>query len=450
MNAKIKIFTGDTLTEARAKVDREFGKDALIYDIKTIKTGGVLGFFSRTMVQIIARKDEESQTVDVPQVKKTPPETIDGKTKNYLPPLSPNSDMLQVMELQKQILEIRERVVKMESEHETKPESLLIYTESESPPVHETLQPVYDSLVSQGLCKDYVANFVTDIEKEVSIDILETGDAKDDFELRNILEAKLGSLINVGPRLEDPEKSGQKIVAFVGPTGVGKTTTLVKLAGDLSIRDGRSVGVITFDTFRIGAPEQLEQYCKIMYLPCQVVYTPGELMIAIEKFKDKEFIFIDSAGRSHKNRSDMKEAKRFLPANLGIEPYLVISATTKFEDMMEICKRFKAVFYKNLIVTKLDETNTIGPVYRLLRESKLPISYFTTGQSVPGDIEYADASKFIRRLIKTTGRATNKARRKKRQQSERQTIKQVIAKKDKSEPAKILKQDSLEREQEHQ
>lgn len=447
MNVKIKIFNGNTVAEARAKVDREFGKDALIYDVKTVKKGGILGFFSKSMVQIIAGRNQEPPAVEPPMKKPVFATKPTGQGSVFSVPQSSPSEIVKLMELKKEILEIKERVVKMESGQKHESIAASGPAEPDSAPVHAYLVSYYEALVAQGLCKEYVKSLMGNLEREITPAELEDQAAQDPRVLRETVEARLNSRIQIGSRLEAPEETGQKMVAFVGPTGVGKTTTLVKLAGDLSIGDGRSVGVITFDTFRIGAPEQLEQYCKIMYLPCQVVYTPGELLVAIEKFKDKEYIFIDSAGRSQKNRSDMNEVKRFLSGCVGIEPYLVISATTKYEDMLEISKRFKSISYKNLIITKVDETNTIGPVYRLLHETKLPISYFTFGQSVPGDIEYADGLTFVRRLFKTSSRSTRKARLPQRSQTERQPqkagqVKQALKKSNPKTAPPVVREDS--------
>jgi len=468
VNVKIKIFNGETVAEARTRVDKEFGKDALIYDVKTIKKGGILGFFSRSMVQIIAGRNPEPPVAEPPIQKPVLKIKPAKKASVFSVAQSSPSEIVKLMELHKEILEIKERVVKMESVQKHEPAAASNHAEPDSVPVHSSLVSSYELLVAQGLCKEYVKSLLDTLEREITPAELEDQAAQDPQVLQATVEAYLNARIQIGARLEEHEEIGQKIVAFVGPTGVGKTTTLVKLAGDLSIRDGRSVGVITFDTFRIGAPEQLEQYCKIMYLPCQVVYTPGELLVAIEKFKDKEYIFIDSAGRSQKNRSDMNEAKRFLSGRLGIDSYLVISATSKYDDMMEISKRFKSVAYKNIIITKLDETNTIGPIYRLLQKTKLPISYFTFGQSVPGDIEYANGPTFVRRLFKTSSRSTRRARLQQRSQTERQPqeagqvkpaptkkkavparkgngAKEKILEQD-STPAKIIKEKELERE----
>jgi len=424
----IKIFTGATISEAKHKVEKEFGKDAFIFNIRTIKKWGILNFFAmgKSTVEIVAGKSEEPEEQETTPIVSLPLKrnqiTQPVQAVSAPPPAEePRREVVQYGELMKEIKLIGERVKRMEIEREKPPATVTTVEVEPLQTVSDELQPFFDALTVQGLNQVFVQDILDSMEQEFSEETQAGKGPRKFVEIRERVKKKLADKVVIGPEVEKIEDGRQKIVAFIGPTGVGKTTTLVKLACDLSIREGRSVGIITFDMFRIGAPEQLEQYCKIMYLPFEVVYTPAELVLAVERFKDKEVIFIDSAGRSQKNRSSMSELKRFLVDEVGIESYLVISGTTKYEDMKDIVKKFRTVAFNSIIVTKLDETNTIGPVFRLLQETGLPVSYFTTGQNVPGDIEQADALSFAGRVVKKAKLPTaRKTRRKIRQRQDLQ------------------------------
>ena len=186
-------------------------------------------------------------------------------------------------------------------------------------------------------------------------------------------------------------RHGAKIVALLGTTGVGKTTTLAKIAAKFVLEQGISAAMITADTYRISAVDQLRTYSDILGLTLDVVYSPQELADAIARHQNKDLVLIDTAGRSQHNDFQMQELADFLNANPQIEKHLVISSTTKLADAKEIIKRFAAVDPEKIIITKIDETGGLGMVINLLRDDKLAVSYVTTGQSVPDDIEVASA-----------------------------------------------------------
>ena len=204
----------------------------------------------------------------------------------------------------------------------------------------------------------------------------------------------LSAYLNEHLRFSDGIKlnrHGVRIVALLGTTGVGKTTTLAKIAAKFVLEHGISAALITADTYRISAVDQLKTYSDILGLPLEIVYTPAELSAAIEKHKNKELILIDTAGRSQQNEFQMRELEEFLRVNPRIEKHLVISATTKLTDAKEIMNKFSAVVPEKVIFTKIDETSTLGMIINLLRNQKLALSYVTTGQSVPDDIDQATA-----------------------------------------------------------
>jgi flagellar biosynthesis protein FlhF len=192
----------------------------------------------------------------------------------------------------------------------------------------------------------------------------------------------------------------QQIVALIGPTGVGKTTTIAKLAANFNLFEGKKVGLITIDTYRIAAVEHLKTYGDIINLPVEVVYTPSEINQSIQNLRDCNLILIDTAGRSPHNQVMMDELKKFLAhSQIGLI-LLVISATTKYQDMVSIAENFSRIAYTHLVFTKLDETFSLGPVVSLAWKIRRPISYLTTGQNVPDDIEVAKPEKLISQLFK--------------------------------------------------
>lgn len=180
-----------------------------------------------------------------------------------------------------------------------------------------------------------------------------------------------------------------KIVALIGTTGVGKTTTIAKIAAQFVLEKGVSVALITADTYRISAVEQLRTYSDIIGLPLEIVYSPAELKTALRKHRDKKLILIDTAGRSQNNEHQMQELKDFLAEEAAIEKHLVMSATTKERDAEKILEAFSACRPDRLLFTKTDETDSVGVIVNLLFERRLALSYLTNGQSVPDDIEPA-------------------------------------------------------------
>lgn len=194
-----------------------------------------------------------------------------------------------------------------------------------------------------------------------------------------------------------------KFVMFIGPTGVGKTTTAAKIVAN-RWREEHDVGFITADTYRLEAVSQLKAYANIMRVPVEVIKKPEELASAVEKFKKKDFVIIDTAGRSPKNKEQMEELKKYLK-NIGvdIEICLVLSATTKLSVMYETIEKFGYIGFSSIIFTKIDETSTTGSILSVCDRYNLPVSYITTGQKVPGDVEVATKERvteiFFKELI---------------------------------------------------
>lgn len=190
----------------------------------------------------------------------------------------------------------------------------------------------------------------------------------------------------------------QRIVVLIGPTGVGKTTTVAKLAANFALVDQRSVAMITVDTYRIAAVEQLRTYAEIIGVPLEVAYNPKELRRGVAKFKDKDLILIDTAGRSQNNHLQLAELKSYLEG-IDAEVHLVVSATTKLRDIEEIVRVFSQLRLDRIIITKLDETTTHGAILQTCVRAEAPLAFVTTGQGVPEDIEVASGKRLAQLIL---------------------------------------------------
>ena len=234
-------------------------------------------------------------------------------------------------------------------------------------------------------------------DQEVSADILHdlaatvtAGDTVRDSltkEAHDALSGYLADKVHFSSGFEEDKPArGPKIIALIGATGVGKTTTLAKIAARFVLEQGIDAALITADTYRISAVEQLKTYSDILGLPLEIVYTPQELKTAIHKFRKKDLLLIDTAGRSQHNEFQMKELCDFLAVHPRIQRYLVLSATTKNRDAADILEKFSVCEPDHVIFTKTDETASVGLILNLLYEKELSLAFFTNGQSVPDDI----------------------------------------------------------------
>jgi flagellar biosynthesis protein FlhF len=207
----------------------------------------------------------------------------------------------------------------------------------------------------------------------------------DSVHLNNAILATIQDLIKVG-RPIFTERNKQRRIALVGPTGVGKTTTLAKIAANYLSRYSPSIALITIDTYRIAAVEQLKVYGEIMRLPVDVVITPEQLKQALVKHSDKELILIDTAGRSPRDSYCIDELASFLPAELDIDKHLVLSAGSRENELLSTIERFNALGISNTIFTKVDECATLGILLNVQIQNSNPLSYVTNGQRVPEDL----------------------------------------------------------------
>jgi len=253
----------------------------------------------------------------------------------------------------------------------------------------EHLVDLYYQMLKQDICEETVLKLVEELRKDLSPDLL-----GDKGQVRKSLISKIErDLLLAGPIDLTPGKN--KIVAFVGPTGVGKTTTIAKLAANYALEKKKKVALVTIDTYRIAAVEQLKIYSNIIGLPLKSVSSPEELKQVLAKFADKDLILIDTAGRSQRDQSHIDEIKGFLEQSFPVEIFLVMSITCKEHNLSAVSQQFGLLPIDSIIFTKLDESYTYGSIINQLFKIKKPLSYLTTGQKVPEDIEVATKKRII-------------------------------------------------------
>lgn len=255
-----------------------------------------------------------------------------------------------------------------------------------------------------GLRNGHVDGRLRERVKERLLEALSSEEQRDARAVYRAAVRAIAREIQVGEGLEElarRETDGPLILVLVGPTGVGKTTTLAKLAAGFQFQYGRQAAFVTLDTYRIGAPEQLKQYAEIIDIPIKVVFQPEDLRGAIQEFGDRDVVLIDTVGRSHRNQEDIQDLSRYMACLENAEIQLVLSANTKHQDLREALDVFRDLGVKGLIMTKLDETSSYEDMVNLMVRERFPIHFVTTGQSVPDDIQDA-RSEEIAKLVTPT------------------------------------------------
>ncbi len=256
------------------------------------------------------------------------------------------------------------------------------------------IKMLYRTLLENEVNEVYVNQIMDEAEK-----VLHNGSSVD-YILSNVYQKmilKLGKARGIQLSGKKP-----KITFFIGPTGVGKTTTIAKIASKYKVDYGKKVAFMTADTYRIAATEQLRVYANILDVPMSIIYSAEEMNQAIERVNDYDLVFVDTAGFSHRNegqREDMKRLMDGLDEQYEKEVYLVVSATIKYRDLLEIADVYKEIADYKLIFTKLDETTTYGNILNIKLYSGADLSYMTAGQNVPDDIEQFDTQKIVKQLL---------------------------------------------------
>jgi flagellar biosynthesis protein FlhF len=255
----------------------------------------------------------------------------------------------------------------------------------------EQLKEYVDKLIYQEVSKPIIKTVVNQIKK--SEEFIDPSNVED------YVITSLSSLIPT-TNFEIKKRGKQKIVAIVGPTGVGKTTCIAKLAAISKILNNLKIGIISIDTYRLGAIDQLRIFSEVSNIDMLVAYEPNEMPSLIKKFSDKDLIFIDTAGRGQKNVIEIEKTKEFLDLVKLDETYLALSATSSTKHLIDVTKKFDFFNYSALVVTKIDEGVVFGNILNVAVTSKKPLIYLTNGQVIPDDIIAAD-SDFVAKMVVT-------------------------------------------------
>lgn len=366
---RVKKYVADSVQDAMLKVKLDLGKDAVILQSRQFKTGGLLGFFAKTKVEVTAAVDDT-----------LPPDS--APLRREITPIPQREGNPQISALQAELSEMKEMMSRMAE----------MLRDGDKAQYPAFLQGISEKLISAEMDETIIQQLVNDVWRA-----LPEGCQPSPELLRNTFLRVAARPLNRAKPIRI-SSSRQHVVAFIGPTGVGKTTTIAKLAAHFSLTENLAVGMITCDTFRVGAAEQLKTFGDILSVPVKVVSTPAEMKEAIGELMDRDIIFIDTTGRSAKNTAQISEVKHFLDAAVPTETFLVLSATTKRKDMEEIVEKFGIIPFDRIIFTKLDETSSLGGVYSLLYKTGKNPSYITFGQNIPDDIAIAEPNSFVVRL----------------------------------------------------
>lgn len=388
---KIRRYMGKDTQEAILKVKMDLGSEAVILNTRKVRQKGLKNVFSKPMVEVLAAVDEYYATKNRKEMPKgavkAPLQDRDTEESN----LKEKEEKIALLENKVNSMEsVLQKIYEQVSQGNQKPVVKTIQTE-------EKTKTKVAELFYNNLLKNEVES---DIAKQL-IDIIQ-GKVKDGGNINDagaILYNLVSGILGKPETLKLREDGKPTVVIFVGPTGVGKTTTLAKIAANYSLNHKKKVGLITADTYRIAAVEQLKTYAEILGMPVEVIYSINEINDAKDKYQDKDIILIDTAGRSYRNKTQFDELKMLVDASQADEVFLVLSATTGVRNCREVLQSYDFLKDYKLIFTKFDETPAFGVILNARRLTNKSLSYVTIGQSVPDDIEVANIDKITKNLL---------------------------------------------------
>ena len=419
----IKKFQGKTEAEATALAKKELGEGAVIMHAKTVKRKGLLGLFKKPYVEVSAALEEESDTsfakmrAAVSEVAKTINTSEENATSsntpvgNHINVASPADDYVNrdVENLNNKAFAKSQAVAdsanieeKLDSLHNLLLEKQLIQDHKVNALDNETdarstdfFKLIYNTLIDNEVDEKYVNDIIDEAVK------IYKPNCQIDYILANIYQRMVLKFGKVS-LITEAESTGPKVLFFIGPTGVGKTTTIAKLASKLKVNDKKKIALLTTDTYRIAAAEQLKTYANILEVPFKVIYSPDELIESLKDYSECDYILIDTAGHAHNNESQKSGTKQFLSCvsdEYDKQIYLVLSATTKYRDLLTVCETYAEFTDYNLIFTKLDETVALGNLYNIKLRTGANMSYVTYGQDVPDDIDEFSPQTTVKQLL---------------------------------------------------
>lgn len=368
---KVKKYVAATMPEAMHQIRKELGADAVILNSKEVKNGRLFGLFKKRNIEVIAALDPQPSSPVKKQ--KSNIAKINTLEKSESKQAGTDKHVLKEIKQLKKLLEAQNQ----QAESNFSPQYKIVY------------QHLLDQEVSEVLATEIVHSV---IEKHASVD--------EELEQQIIFEDVLSE---ISSRLQNLSFEGitfkKKIIHFVGPTGVGKTTTIAKVAAESMLKNHKKVALITADTYRIAAIEQLKTYAKILDIPLEVAYDINDYKQAIEKFSEYDLILVDTAGRNFRDERYVNELKNSIDFNDQIETYLVLSLTAKPNDLMKVSDQFKHIPIKAYIFTKIDETRQYGSMLNIAIHNQTGIAYMTNGQDVPDDLVQTSPEKISEYIV---------------------------------------------------
>ncbi len=370
---KVKKFTGISMQEVMNKIRGEFGENAVILNSKVVNSNGILGLFKKKSFEVIAAIDNESVDSKKAPITKVKPEMVPSiKTKKtdhtvqFAKPIkkeqeNPSHEILRELHDMKQMLAL-------ESKYNHFPDSL---------------REVHQQLVAMELDKQIIEKLMDYLLEKWRNNHNSTEMTQEDLS-EQVHIYLLEQIKNITVYRKQLFK--RKYINIVGPTGVGKTTTIAKIAAEYVIKHNKQIAFITTDTYRIAAIEQLKTYAEILRVPVEVAYNSEDFKQATERFAHYDHVFIDTAGRNFRNQEFVEELKELIDFDIDMETYLVLSTTSKESDMTAIYNQFSIINIHGAIFTKIDETANHGSVINFMFKHHVPVIYMTNGQDVPDDI----------------------------------------------------------------
>lgn len=395
----IKKFQAKTETEAIAHAKKELGEGVVIMNVRKVKRKGIWSIFRSQLVEVTVALEEEPESYTAmrrraPAQDNTvkPPAVSEGEEKAQekisTDALEEKLDSLQTLLMQ----QMKKNSIAEEEEGDKEGDA----KKPEKPvtEVEKFIKLLYNTMLDNEVDEKYANEILREVEK------LQKPNLPFDHVLAGIYQKlilKFGQAEVITPAEKRP-----KVVLFIGPTGVGKTTTIAKLASKFCVEGNKKVTLLTADTYRIAAAEQLRTYANILKVPFRIIYMEEELETAIQDFADFDYIFIDTAGHSHQNQEQKENVEGLIQVVDKLtekEIFLVVSATTKYQDLLQIADAYKEICEYKLIFTKLDETSACGNLLNLKLYTQAALSYVTYGQNVPDDIEAFNPQKTVKQLL---------------------------------------------------
>lgn len=384
---QIKKFVADNAQEAIKKVRDELGDDAVIIHTKKIKIKGIFGISSKEKVEVLAALEKQSIDSKTATSEHSQAELLNKSTeepnkfkKEYTSKAKKEYNIdnynreKDVSGINDQIQELKNMMMKINNK---------VDINLNNDANKDNLKKLYDLLETVGLSKDLIEDILSNMGDKHFED--------DDF-IKYIKSYFIEKFKNQDCERVDLDS---KINIFVGTTGVGKTTTLAKLASKQVLKKDKKVGFLTLDTYRISAVDQLKTYADILNAPLEVAYDLDDVSYSIQRLKNRDVIFIDTAGRSHKNKEHMEELKQFINCFEQKNIFLVLNANWHIQDIKEIIRKYSFLDNYKIIITKIDETSRTGVILDILYHFGNKIKYIAYGQNVPDDIEEFNIEKIV-------------------------------------------------------